>query len=140
MISVFIKIFLLAAIFFTLIVSCGKKETAQNQSEMAENSAVAPYDTTAIDSFSTGATLTGLKTAFDTVRRTSATDSSASRRMADAKLAAEEKAKKDLEARKKEETKKAEAEAKRKAAEQKKSAEEKSKQTEKQIEIPAVGD
>ena len=38
-----------------LIISCGQKET-DKEVLVQENSAIAPYDTTAIDSFSTGAT------------------------------------------------------------------------------------
>ena len=38
-----------------LIISCGQKET-DKEFLVQENSAIAPYDTTAIDSFSTGAT------------------------------------------------------------------------------------
>ena len=44
-------------VFFLLllIISCGQKET-DKEVLVQENSAIAPYDTTAIDSFSTGAT------------------------------------------------------------------------------------
>ena len=38
-----------------LVISCGPKET-DKEVLVQENSAIAPYDTTAIDSFSTGAT------------------------------------------------------------------------------------
>lgn len=38
-----------------LIISCGQKET-DKEVLVQENSAIAPYDTTSIDSFSTGAT------------------------------------------------------------------------------------
>lgn len=44
-------------VFFLLllIISCGQKET-DKEVLVQENSAIAPYDTTSIDSFSTGAT------------------------------------------------------------------------------------
>lgn len=38
-----------------LIISCGKKEDDKEDVVVQENSAIAPYDTIAIDSFSTGA-------------------------------------------------------------------------------------
>ena len=41
--------------FLLLIISCGQKET-DKEVLVQENSAIAPYDTTSIDSFSTGAT------------------------------------------------------------------------------------
>lgn len=41
--------------FLLLVISCGQKET-DKEVLVQENSAIAPYDTTAIDSFSTGAT------------------------------------------------------------------------------------
>ena len=41
--------------FLLLVISCGQKET-DKEVLVQENSAIAPYDTTSIDSFSTGAT------------------------------------------------------------------------------------
>lgn len=38
-----------------LIISCGKKEDDKDEVMVQENSEIAPYDTIAIDSFSTGA-------------------------------------------------------------------------------------
>ena len=44
----------LACLFFLLMISCGKKE-ADKEVFLEDNTKTAPYDTVAIDSFSTGA-------------------------------------------------------------------------------------